>query len=160
MPTLAVSKLILLLVALAASAPAQKAAKPSFSGAWDLVLAKSDFGKIAPPKKCRYVVEHKEPILKLFTNLVLAEGEYNAEITYRSTGAEDTNESYGVVTRSRSRWENNQLVTDSEVDAKGSKVAYTERWSLADGGKTWINERVVKLSGGDVKQKLVFARVK
>lgn len=151
-------KLCLLALALGFVGAAQTS-KPNFSGHWELVLAKSDFGKIPPPKRVTNVVEHREPYIKVKSTMVVEQGEFSADMSYRTTGAEDMNDSHGAVMKTKSRWEQRVLVTEGEVEAGHTIVRFKERWRLVDEGKTWINDRVMVTPGqGEVVQKLVFAK--
>ena len=137
---------------------AQKSSRPNLSGVWDLVLDKSDFGKMPPPRSVLNIIEHKEPFIQINSTLVLPQGKYTALLKYRSTGARDANDSYGTNMNSWSKWFGNEFVIEGEVVAGNKFVRFKERWSLADGGKTLINNRIMYLPAGEVPQKLVFAK--
>ena len=154
-------KLGFLLAALAVAAWGQnpKTGKPpSLTGTWTLVLEKSDFGTIPPPKSVVNVIEHKEPFIKFDSVMELPQGQYKATLKYRSTGAQDDNDSYGTSQTSWSKWFGSEFVIEGEIVAKNKWVRFRERWSLADGGKTLINNRVIIMPTREVPQKLVFAR--
>ncbi len=57
-----------------------------------------------------------------------------------------------------SKWFGREFVIEGEVVAGKQFVRFKERWSLADGGKTLVNNRVMYLPGGEMPQKLVFAK--
>lgn len=154
-------KWCLLLAALAATAWGQhpKAGKPpSLAGAWELVLDKSDFGRMPPPKSVVNVITHKEPFLEIKSTVELAQGKYSQTLKYRTTGAQDDNDASGATMTSWSKWFDNEFVIEGEVVAGNKWVRFKERWSLADGGKTLVNNRVMYMAGGEIPQKLVFAR--
>ncbi|MBI3695116.1 MAG: sulfatase-like hydrolase/transferase [Acidobacteria bacterium] len=132
--------------------------KPNFSGTWELVLDRSDFGRIPPPKKSTDVITHREPKIKWKTTLLLPQGQFSEEFNYTTDGAENTNVSQGTTMRSHSRWDQGMLITEFDLYAKGPPTHFTERWRLADGGKTLINERVLVTKRGDVIQRLVYAK--
>ena len=137
---------------------AQKSPRPNLSGVWDLVLDKSDFGKMPPPRSVLNIIEHKEPFLQVNSTMVLPQGKYTALFKYRSTGAQDANDSYGATMTSWSKWFGSEFVIEGEVVAGNKFVRFKERWSLADGGKTLINNRIMYMPTGEVPQKLVFAK--
>jgi hypothetical protein len=147
--------------ALAAVAADPKASRPpNLSGTWQLLLEKSDFGRMPPPKSVVNVIEHKEPFITVNSTLELPQGKYTAVLKYRTTGAQDENDSYGTSMTSWSKWSGSEFVIEGEVVAKGKWIRFRERWSLADGGKTFINKRVVFMANGEVPQKLVFRRTR
>lgn len=155
----AMRRIIALALVLAAAAAAQQKTRPNFSGTWELVASKSDFGKIPPPAKLTDVIEHKGPKIGVKSTVVLQGKEYSSEMNYTTDGALNVNfESGGTRIKSRSRWAAGVLVTEAEVDAEKVTAKFTERWQLADGGKTLRNERVLATKQGDVVQKLVYAK--
>ena len=154
-------KLCLLVAALAVTAwgQNQKTGKPpSLTGTWTLVLEKSDFGSMPPPKSVVNVIEHKEPFIKVDSVMELPQGQFKATMKYRTTAAQDDNDSYGTAMTSWSKWMGDEFVIEGEIVAKQKWVRFRERWSLADGGKTLINNRVIIMPTREVPQKLVFAR--
>lgn len=146
--------------AVAAAADPKASRPPNLSGAWELALEKSDFGRMPPPKSVLNIIEHKEPFLTVNSTLELPQGKYTTVLKYRSTGAQDENDSYGATMTSWSKWFGNEFVIEGEVVAQAKWVRFRERWSLADGGKTLINNRVMIMANGEVPQKLVFIRAK
>ncbi len=154
-------KVLLLALGLALVSPAQKTTKthPNFSGTWELVQAKSDFGKIPPPKKLIDVVHHQGTKITVKSTTVIGSQEYTTNMNYTTTGQQDINfEPTGTRIKSRSRWVGSELVTEAEIELKGSVTRFKERWRLADRGKTFMNTRVINTKQGDVVQKLVYAK--
>ena len=143
---------------LAAAAWGQKAAKPNLSGTWELDVAKSDFGAMPPPKSVLNIITHKEPFVEMDQTMVLAKGKFNAKLKYRTTAAQDANDSYGTTQTSWSKWFDNVFHIEAEVVAGKQFVRFRERWSLADGGKRLLNDRTVHMASGEIQQKLVYVR--
>lgn len=152
-------RLSILLLALVA-AGAQTRRIPNLSGTWELVLEKSDFGTLPPPKSVVNVIEHKEPFLTVKSTMVVDKGTFSSTLKYRSTGAQDENDSHGTTMTSWSKWFGDEFVIEGEVVAGKQFVRFRERWSLADGGKTLVNNRLMYLRRGEMPQKLVFRRTK
>ena len=150
-------KFCLLVLVFCLAAPAQKG-KPNFSGTWELVIEKSDFGSLPPPKKVINVIEHKEPMLTMKSHLSLPQGDYTSDFKYRTSGAEDVNESYSSVMKTRAQWVKQELVIEGDIETRAQVVHYTERWQLLDGGKTLVNNRTVKAGKEDIVQKLVYVK--
>jgi hypothetical protein len=134
--------------------------RPNFSGAWELDNAKSDFGGMGAPKRVTLAITHKEPAITVRTTMEVAQGEIQSEANYTTTGFEDTNRDQATTTKTRGRWEPKHLVVEGYVEAQGQRLRLREQWSLADEGKTFINERLLVLPNREVRQKLVYTRTK
>lgn len=141
------------------ASPKPAVGRPNFSGAWELLLGRSDFGRIPAPQKVVDVIEHRPPKIKVKSTVALAGKEYTAEMNYTTDGQTNVNfEPGGDRIKSRSRWSGAELVTESEIEIGFDTTKFRERWRLADGGKTFINDRVIASKTGDVVQRLVYAR--
>ncbi|HYM10721.1 MAG TPA: hypothetical protein VEU62_08310 [Bryobacterales bacterium] len=148
-------RLCLLILALALLALAQDA-KPNYSGAWELDIAKSDFANMPPPRGLTYNIDHQEPKLKLTVVFLNAQGADTSEKNLTTDGQENTNAGEARVEKSRTHWEASDLVTEAQSEAGRSKVERTERWHLSGGGKTLENEMTLHVSDGDHALHLVF----
>jgi len=62
---------------------------PDLSGAWQLDLAKSDFGQTIPPPSQINEIEHKDPKLKVKIKST-PQGDVESETDYTTDGAENT----------------------------------------------------------------------
>jgi len=149
-------KLCLLLLA-AGLAPGQEG-KTDFSGAWELQVSKSDFGPLPPPESQTYVVEHKDPKLKINTTSKTAQGERKTDVLYTTDGQENTNEVSGATRKSKTRWAGKDLVTEAEFEAQGSKIRLKDTWRLGEDGKTFTIDRAINSDFGEAVQKLIFAK--
>ena len=132
--------------------------KANFSGTWELVLSRSDFGPLPPPKKSTDVITHRDPKIKVKSTMVIPQGEFSEEFNYTTDGTENTNVSHGTTMRSHSRWEQGVLITEFDLYAKGAPTHFIERWRLAEGGKILINERTFVSPRGNREQRLVYAK--
>jgi hypothetical protein len=149
-----------LLVFAAFLAALAQSGRPNFSGTWELALAKSDFGRYRAPKKVTLTIKHQEPKIGMSIAMEVPRGRFQTEATYTTDGTLNTNRDRNMAIRTRSHWEKQQLVLEGLVEGGKSPVKVVERWSLADQGKTFINERVLSLPKGDMKQKLVYTKTK
>jgi hypothetical protein len=152
---LLMKRVCLLMLALALPALAQDA-KPNFSGAWELDIAKSDLAGMAAPRSLTYNVDHQEPKLKLTVVFVSAQGSDTTEKNLTTDGQENTNAGEARVEKSKTHWEASDLVTEAQSEAGRSKVERTERWRLSEDGKTLENEMTLHVSDGDHALHLVF----
>ena len=147
--------LTLLLAALA------QTSHPNFTGQWEMDLNKSTFGQSAAPKKVTLVITHREPGINVRTTMVVPQGPVQSDANYTTAGALDTNSDPGATTKTHSRWEKDQLVIEGHVfiEKRPQPFNMRERWSLADRGQTFINERTLYLANGQIAQKLVYNRI-
>ena len=153
------NKLCLLLLALGLAPLAAQDGKPDFAGAWDLQLDKSDFGPLPRPESVTYTVEHKEPKVTLTTRSKTAQGEATSVRNHTTGGEENTNQVQGREWKSKTRWEGNELVTESQYETQQfGKVKLKERWQLSEDRKTLTVARSFASELGEAEQKYVFAR--
>jgi len=133
---------------------------PNFTGQWEMNVAKSSFGQFAAPQKVTLAITHHEPALNVRTTMVVPQGPLQSDANYTTGGALDVNSDQGTTTRTHSRWEKDQLVIEGHVFIeKRQAINMRERWSLADRGQTFINDRILFLPNGQIVQKLVYNRV-
>jgi len=159
---------LFVLLVLVAAAVAQDS-KPNFSGAWQLVVEKSDFGQPTPwgPRfpagvtAQSTVIEHRDGKIKMRIKVQTPEGETAQERSYSTDGVETTDTIHGVPATSRVRWDGRDLVTEVAMEFDQEHIytaVITARWRLSDDGTTLTNERTMKHAGGETKQKLVFVK--
>ncbi len=152
-------KLLLAFLTLLLAAWAQTS-HPNFTGQWEMDLTKSSFGQFAAPQKVTLAITHHEPAINVRTTMVVPQGPLQSDANYTTGGALDVNSDQGTTTRTHSRWEKDQLVIEGHVFIeKRQPINMRERWSLADRGQAFINERTLFLPNGQIAQKLVYNRV-
>ena len=149
-------KLLLLMAALALAALAQD--KPNFSGDWELQVAKSEFGPLPAPESQVLVIDHKEPKLQIKATSKGPQGEQTITRNVTTDGEENTNQVGGNPWKSKSRWEEKALVTESNFELQGNKIRIKDRWTLSDDGKSFTNNRELASDMGEASQKLVFSK--
>jgi hypothetical protein len=133
---------------------------PNFTGQWEMDLSKSSFGQFGAPRKVTLTITHHEPGINVRTMMVVQQGPVQSDANYTTGGALDTNSDPGATTKTHSRWEKDELVIEGHVFIeKRPPINMRERWSLADRGQTFVNDRTLYLPNGQVTQKLVYSRV-
>jgi hypothetical protein len=162
----------LCLLACAAAAPAadDKKAKahPDFSGTWQLVRSKSDFGAFSDRPLARadstLVVEHKDPELKIKRTLSLDGREEVKEFAYYTDGRGETNQatiSVGEVT-SKTQWVGDRVVAEARIERRGQSGPYrldvTQKWQVSSDGKGLVNTTTISNEMGAEQLKLVYYR--
>ncbi|MBI3682056.1 MAG: hypothetical protein HY235_16860 [Acidobacteria bacterium] len=133
-------------------------AKPNFSGTWKLLADKSDFGPMPPPDKYEQKVEHSDPDMKVTTTQVGQQGEFTSDVSYNTEGKETTNQLRGNAMKSVARWDGDTLVVDSKLDFQGNEITISDKWSLAEEGKSIIIQRKLNTPQGELEMKVVLAK--
>jgi hypothetical protein len=150
-----------LMLLLVTSAWAQNA-RPSFSGTWNLDVAKSDFGPAPPPDSMVLVIEHKEPNLKVSSTHKGQQGEITNERNLTTDGKENANRMRTMAgeqeVKSTSTWSSRKLVTVFKLEVQGAVFDVNDSWELSDDGKAMIILRDIKSAEGAFAQKIVFNR--
>ena len=149
-------KLFLLALALPLASFAQD--KPNFSGAWELQVAKSDFGPLPAPESQVSVIDHKEPKLQVKVTSKTPQGEQTSTRNLTTDGEENTNQVGPNTWKSKTHWEEKALVTESNFETQGNKIRIKDRWTLADDGNSFTSNRELASDMGEAQQKLVFAK--
>jgi hypothetical protein len=151
----------LLLVGLAA-ALTLAAQKVDFSGTWEIVKDKSDFGRMPPPDKMTRTIAHQNPELKMTTVVVGQFGEFKSEYVYRTDGKETKNKSRMGESTSTAKLEGRKLIVASKLEGNFQGNAFTatsdEVWELSEDGKTLTATMTSKSERGEFTQKAVFAK--
>ena len=125
-------KLFLLVLALSLAALAQD--QPNFSGTWELQVAKSEFGPLPAPESQVSVIDHKEPKLQIKVTSKTAQGEQISTRNLTTDGEENTNQVGSNTWKSKTRWEEKVLVTESNFELQGNKIRIKDRWTLSGDG--------------------------
>jgi|HubBroStandDraft_4_1064222.scaffolds.fasta_scaffold76440_2 hypothetical protein len=136
--------------------PAQ--AKPNFTGAWKLNVAKSDFGAMPAPDSRNDKIVHDDPALADTIAQSGQMGETTAEMKFSTDGKETTNSVRGNEVKSIAKWEADELVIDGKAQFNGADVTLKDRWSLSADGKTLTIQRHVNSPMGETDQKFVLEK--
>ena len=138
--------------------------KPNFSGIWKLDKEKSEMGTSEEGGRFRggmfdsLVVEHKEPKLTIKRKIHLPSGaERTVESKYTTDGESNTNEGFrGMTNKSKTRWEEEKLVTESTIETQMGIRETKEVRSLSADRKTMTIEMTTKGGQREGTRKLVF----
>jgi hypothetical protein len=150
---------VCLMLLLAVSTKAQDA-KPNFSGTWNLDVAKSDFAGAPAPDSIVYVIEHKDPTLKITSTQKSQQGELTNTRTLTTDGKESMNKMRTMAgeqdVKSMTTWSGNKLANAFKLDIQGVAIDVSETWELSDGGKVLSVGRDLKTPQGPFHQVYVF----
>jgi hypothetical protein len=138
-----------LFVIAAAAGMAMAADKPDFSGSWKMDADKSTFGPMPPPTSMTCKISHKDPDLSIEQSQSGAQGDQTMSFKYSTDGKETTNSLMGNDVKSKAAWEGKVLVVKSSLDAGGTEVKLTSKYSLSDDGKTLTQALSISAPQGD-----------
>jgi hypothetical protein len=148
-----------LFVIAAASGMARAADKPDFSGDWKMDADKSVFpAGIPAPTALTRKIDHKDPSLTVNSTQSGPSGDMNTEAKYSTDGKETTNSMMGNDVKSKAVWEGKTLVISSIANFGGTDVKLTNKWTLAEDGKTLTDVLGISSPQGDFE--LTFVMVK
>jgi hypothetical protein len=147
-----------LFVIAAAAGMAQAADKPDFSGDWKMDADKSVFGPMPPPTSMTRKIDHKDPDISVTEARSGPQGDMNTTMKYSSDGKETTNSLMGNDVKSKAVWEGKTLVITSAANFGGADVKLTDKWTLAEDGKTLTDVLGISSPQGDFE--LTFVLIK
>lgn len=153
------SKRVLAIFALLAVAVLPALAKPNFTGDWKLNTSKSAFGEMPGPDSMSIKVTHDDPKLSTATKQSGQMGEFEMKASYTTDGKECSNEGFqGMTTKSVVKWDGDALVIETKGQFGDNEFTISQRWTLAEDGKTLTMTQTFKSAMGDGQQKLVFEK--
>ncbi len=132
--------------------------KPNFSGAWTLMVAKSDFGSAPAPQSMTTQIDHREPEIKVHSTITSAQGGYSSDYKYVTDGRENSNNVRGSDIKSRVTWEGATLKVAAHAVAGGSQVEFTDHWNLSPDRKTLTMTRAINGPQGRVEQRYIYEK--
>lgn len=146
----------------AAAAPPRAGASPvNLSGDWLLDVARSDFGPgtKSKPSWRRDIVRHRGAVVHVRPEVVKVDGDTTRmEYTYRTDGKDAVNQVLGQAVHTTGGWKGSTLELVSNVRVMTSTFLMTERWSLADAGRTLVIERESQSPLGKRESRMVYHR--
>jgi hypothetical protein len=147
-----------LFVIAAAAGMAQAADKPDFSGDWKMDADKSVFGPLPPPTSMTRKIDHKDPAISVDESRSGPQGDMNTTMKYSSDGKETTNSLMGNDVKSKAVWEGKTLVITSAANFGGADVKLTDKWTLAEDGKTLTDVLGISAPQGDFEMTFVLVK--
>ena len=110
--------------------------RPNFAGTWVLNLAKSKL-QVPPPDSTIFVIDHHEPVVRLFRTHARAGRLDTVTITLRTDSSRIDGELRGAKSVSRTWWEGKELVFAIDLFLGEQHAAQTVRYSLTPDGGTF-----------------------
>ena len=151
--------LALILCSTLAFAQAGSAApKPDFSGTWTLNVAKSDFGKSPAPESMTSRVEHRDPEVKVHSEVTGAQGSYSSDYTWITDGRDNVNTIRGNEIRATVIWNGPALISNAKTTVNGVALRVVDQWTLSEGSKVLTVTRTIVAPQGSAEQKYVYQK--
>ena len=92
-----------------------------------------------PPESMTYVIDHKEPALKILTTQKGQQGEITNERNVTTDGKDNVNKMRMPMgetdVKSTTKWADKTLTTGFKLDMQGMALDIVESWKLSDDGK-------------------------
>lgn len=132
--------------------------KPDFSGTWRLNRERSLL-QIAAPDDTIFVVEHREPALRITRTHVVGDTRDTFSLDLTTDGREVSIEREGLRLRSRAGWEGETLLFDSHVTRGADEGTNTVRYTLAADGGSFVAEERFRSKALNYDNRWVLDRV-
>lgn len=133
--------LFLALVLAAAGAASIALEKPDFSGKWVFNPEKSKLEIKVKLDSATFTIDHKEPDFRFSRVFVIGGKSDSFSYALTTDGTEKIEEQPDRTLRSRLYWDGDVLVFDVRIVLKdGREATNVVRYSLRDGGKTFVAE--------------------
>jgi hypothetical protein len=128
---------------------------PDFSGKWELVKEKSDFGKSSPPVAMTLVSESRDGYLHSVQTTQTPQGEKVSENDWYPDGSRH-DYIKPVPGYSKTRWEGKSLISESE--SKDGTFRETVKLTMQPNGKEAIETVTVHNTAGDNHMRLFWRK--
>jgi hypothetical protein len=132
--------------------------KPDFSGTWKMDPEKSVFGAVPPTTSMTLTVDHRDPNISVHQVSTGPEGDRDLTYKYSTDGKETVSDYMGTAVKNKARWDGKAVVVNGSLDAGGTEVKLTSKWTLSDDGKTFTDVVGISTPQGDLE--ITFVLVK
>ncbi len=134
------------------------ATKPDFSGTWKLNLALSAFGRSPTPGSMTSRIEHREPEIKVHSEVSGSQGSYASDYTWVTDGRENVNTVRGNEIRSTVTWNGLSLISHAKTTVNGVSLQVVDQWTLSEDGRVLTVSRTVSAPQGNAEQTYVYEK--
>lgn len=141
-------------IALAVLAFSAAAAPPNFSGHWKLNAQKSKLDDPYNGMQEERTIEQKDPELTVSAKGVIDGEDEETTIKYRTDGTETRNMIDGDPLFTKTHWDGDALILDSQLVSDTDTTETHERWTLSPDGKQLTVTQKWKV--GDDQREFVF----
>jgi hypothetical protein len=133
--------------------------QPNFTGVWELINDKSDFGFLPPPRLRVDRIIHDEPRFLLRTRQKDANGDVTVDRDLIIGGDPVEVSINGRARQISSFWNDGELTVITNSAVSGGARRIEDRWTFVDDDSLTI-VRLHDLPGGPVRQRLLMRRVR
>jgi hypothetical protein len=136
------------------------AARPDFSGQWNLNTDKSDFGMAPAVSNRTDKIVHKDPSLEITRGQKTAAGSGTSEYICTTDGKDCSVSVTGAAIKISGafKWVNDALTFDGKGTYNGGDLTIHEAWDLSPDGKTLTIRRRLTVAEGETEQTLVLEK--
>jgi hypothetical protein len=132
------------------------AAKPNFSGDWQLNLSKSNYGSMPPPTSMVRTITHADPALEIVDDRNGPGRSGVSSRKYMTSGQVTNFEVNGASVEGSAVWDGNSLVVTTKVSSVG--LVFKDKMTLSPDGKQLTSDVQIESERGPAQVKLVFDR--
>ena len=150
---------VVFLLLLAGCLFAQGNQRPNFSGVWQMVKDKSDFGIVRMPDRVVRTIDHQGVTINLHTEQTVDGKSRSSDVVYYTDGRDASNVVNGHEAMNHCYWDGGTLVIRTVATAKGETALTEERWTLEPDGKTLTMTSHWKRAQAEADFKMVLERV-
>ena len=129
-----------------------------FSGSWDLVLTKSNFGGVNPPRSLTMTVRQTEAKLAVESTLLDARGASTSAYTLDLSGKEAENNMRGNKVVSAATWRGPMLHVKAKTMLQGAEIKTVDQWRMEENGRVLTIYRTATTPKGDIEQRFVYEK--
>ncbi|MBV8817180.1 MAG: hypothetical protein JO022_02415 [Acidobacteriaceae bacterium] len=134
------------------------APKPDFSGTWKLNVARSDFGKTAPPTAMVTRIEQNGPGIVVHSHITGPQGTYDTDYKWVADGRENVNVIRGNEIHTSVVWNGPNLVSTAKATINGLPLTIVDQWALSSDKKTLTVSRSLISPQGTAEQSFVYEK--
>lgn len=131
---------------------------PDYTGVWELVRGKSDFGFLPPPRLRIDTILHDDSRLRIRTRQKDANGDLTVDRKLTIGADPVIIQLLGRARRVRAFWDALTLVMETSSDVSGNPRRIEDRWTLDPSGEYLTIVRRHLQPGGTVNQRLFLRR--
>jgi hypothetical protein len=131
--------------------------RPAFTGTWVLNLARSKL-QVPPPDSTIFVIDHHEPVVRIFRTHARAGRLDTVTITLRTDSSRIDGELRGAKSVSRSWWSGKELKFSLELTRGEQSASQIVTYSLSDDRSTFTAVEDVNAGANSHLNRWVFDR--
>lgn len=121
-------------------------------------MALSAFGKSPTPGSMTSRIRHREPEIKVQSEVSGPQGSYTSDYTWVTDGRENVNTVRGNEIRSTVTWNGRSLSSHAKTKVNGVALVVIDQWTLSEDGRVLTVSRTVSAPQGNAEQTYVYEK--